>query len=170
MRFGTPKPGQLYGLVLRRLHSSSRVYEYGILGDRCVVHGVICGRPGSPWPRALPTFRARVASPHTDTHTVFKFYREDTPPRPRSFLLVLPGTRYGLTVVVSFLTLSLMTLSLAVRSHIDMVHPDRLSVRALTHKPAVLEAVVLRKRLDNVVTVVARDGAFTLVTEQLGRI
>ena len=63
-----------------------------------------------------------------------------------------------------------MTLSLAVRSHIDMVHPDLLSVRALTHKPAVLEAVVLRKRLDNVVTVVARDGAFTLVTEQLGRI
>ena len=111
----------------------------------------------------------------TDTHTVFidsttPYYREDTPPRPRSFLLVLPGTRYGLTVVVSFLTLSLMTLSLAVRSHIDMVHPDRLSVRALTHKPAVLEAVVLRKRLDNVVTVVARDGAFTLVTEQLGRI
>ena len=51
-----------------------------------------------------------------------------------------------------------------------MVHPDRLLAPAPTHKPAVLEAVVLRKRLDNVVAVVARDGAFTLVTEQLGRI
>ena len=51
-----------------------------------------------------------------------------------------------------------------------MVHPDRLLAPAPTHKPAVLEAVVLRKRLDNVLAVVARDGAFTLVTEKLGRI
>eukprot|EP00964_Phaeocystis_antarctica_P072008 scaffold43986_cov59-Phaeocystis_antarctica.AAC.7 len=51
-----------------------------------------------------------------------------------------------------------------------MVHPRMLSASTRTHKPAVLKAVVLRKRLDDVVAVVALDGAFTLGTEQLGRI
>ena len=38
--------------------------------------------------------------------------------------------------------------SLLVRSHSTMVHPRMLSASARTHKPAVLQAVVLRKRLD----------------------
>eukprot|EP00964_Phaeocystis_antarctica_P011802 scaffold6521_cov83-Phaeocystis_antarctica.AAC.2 len=60
--------------------------------------------------------------------------------------------------------------SLLVRSHSTMVHPRMLSASTRTRKPAVLKAVVLRKRLDNVIAVVALDGAFTLGTEQLGRI
>ena len=57
---------------------------------------------------------------------------------------------------------------LAMRSHSKMVHPGQLFAPARTRVPAVLEVVVLRERLDNVVAVVTLDGAFTLGAEQLG--